>query len=639
MSETKKAEKPKKLSGKEQGRSFGWCLGRAKLYSQDVKGPWPFLYIIPLSLAWLVCDLTLRCHYSDVGVVDQHFLPANLFTVGWTALMVGLVMALPWKAKWPVRCIPLMFCMACMETHSGFYNFFQRFFSLSVLTYATGNDNFVKREYIHIDGPILAGAISTIILMMCSGRLLQVIPPRTTKKTVAAGLIVAVIGGGLIGWTAHTYFPVQDTVIYAMTDEKDINNNTYQSFTDTTNCLMLSGLYQYTARDIWQLVRPDSTMSERDRREVESYISQYEKTRTDNEFTGALAGRNLILVQLEAMDTWLIDPDYTPTLARLKEEGISFTNHYTPAYITAGTFNTEFMVNTSLLPATGNISTTVYARDDFPCSLANLFRNAGYSANSFHNSEGDVYDRGIVHPNLGYESYTGGNAMNMPDRHMDRYLINGFDNMVSDDHPFFTFVITYSAHGTYGPENPIYLENAAEAQAKARRTDGNYVYAVAGAMETERFVADLVKKLEESGHLDDTVLVFYADHYDYYMLDDELEMEIKGVDNLNMLQHTDFFLWSSNIQPRQVDKVTASVDILPTLANLFGLDTSGAVLIGHDGLGDEGGYVFFNDGSWFDGETYWDSAGEEPGDPERTAEINTVRTLSNKVLAGNYYGK
>ena len=116
-------------------------------------------------------------------------------------------------------------------------------------------------------------------------------------------------------------------------------------------------------------------------------------------------------------------------------------------------------------------------------------------------------------------------------------------------------------------------------------------------------------------------------------------MEIKGVDNLNMLQHTDFFLWSSNIQPRQVDKVTASVDILPTLANLFGLDTSGAVLIGHDGLGDEGGYVFFNDGSWFDGETYWDSAGEEPGDPERTAEINTVRTLSNKVLAGNYYGK
>ena len=121
------------------------------------------------------------------------------------------------------------------------------------------------------------------------------------------------------------------------------------------------------------------------------------------------------------------------------------------------------------------------------------------------------------------------------------------------------------------------------------------------------------------------------------MMNDDLNMDIKGVDNMNLLQHTDLFLWSRDLPAGQVEKVTSTVDVLPTLANLFGLDTAGAFLAGHDALGDQGGYVFFNDGSWFDGETYWASSGGK-GDPERSAEISRVTTLSNWVLAGDYYG-
>ena len=79
------------------------------------------------------------------------------------------------------------------------------------------------------------------------------------------------------------------------------------------------------------------------------------------------------------------------------------------------------------------------------------------------------------------------------------------------------------------------------------------------------------------------------------MMDDALNMELKGVDNMNMLQHTDFFIWADGIEPTQIDKVTATPDVLPTVANLLGLDTTGAFLVGHDGLGDQGGYVFFAD--------------------------------------------
>ena len=65
------------------------------------------------------------------------------------------------------------------------------------------------------------------------------------------------------------------------------------------------------------------------------------------------------------------------------------------------------MTNSGLLPATGGISTSVYTENAFPYSMANLFRQAGYTARSFHNSDGQVYDRGLIHPNLAMRSTMG----------------------------------------------------------------------------------------------------------------------------------------------------------------------------------------------------------------------------------------
>ena len=635
--EKAEAKQRRKLPGKEQGLSFGRCFLRGKLYSRDVTGPAPFLYLIPLLAGWLLLDIVLRCHYTDVGMVGWDYLPAWLFTIGWSVLMVGLVLALPKGFKYFFRCVPLMFCMACMETHSGFYNYFGNFFSLSILSFV-GDGGFADSSYIKIDGVILAGAITTIVLMMLSGRLLTVIPQKLSRRSVCAGLLMMCAGLGLILYTGSAYYPaVDDAVIWKEQNksQSETANITYHEFNDKTNCLMLSGLYQYTARDIWALINPATTLSSHEREAIEDYVAEYEAAAVPNEYTGLLAGKNVIMVQLEAIDTWMLTEEYMPNLYRLKSEGISFANHYTPAYITAGTFNTEFMVNTSLLPATGTTPTTVYEKNDFPFSLAALFRQEGYKARSFHSSPATVYDRGTIHPNLGYESYTSGKVMKMPYTQMDRYLLNGFSRMTAGD-PFFSFVITVSAHGPYSTENQIYQSHAERAEAAAQRTDGNYVFAVAGAMETDEFVGGLVDQLEANGLLEDTVLIFYADHYNYYMLNDALQMDIKGVDSLNLLQHTDFFLWSSGLEPKVVEKVTYSPDVFPTIANLFGLDTQGAFLVGHDGLGEEGGFVFFSDGSWFDGETYWES-GSQPAHRDLSPQISRLMKLNSLVLSGNYY--
>lgn len=625
---SKHATKPE---GKAEGLSFWHCFKKAKLYSRDVPGILPYLYILPFTLAYPVLDFTLRYTYRSVGIVGVTYLPAALFTIGWTLVFAGLVFALPGIPQWFLRCVPLVTFVTICVTHSGFMSMFGKFFAFSVLSFG-GTGSFFEADYIHIDWRVVLGATITVLLMMTAGRLLTVIPPKPVKKSILAGLAAFLVGVGLVSYTDHHYFPTVDTVIWA-NDSEDAAAAVYQNFSDRTNTLMVCGLYQYSIRDLWLTLFPPGAMSQEERAQVEQYVSEYEAAKKDNAYTGRYTGKNLILVQLEAIDTWMLDPDYMPRLSALKERSIVFANHFTPAYITAGTFNTEFMTNTSLLPATGGIPTSVYVQDKFPYSMANLFTRAGYTARTFHNSDGSVYDRGVIHPNLGYESYNGGDVLQMPDIHLDRYLMNGFEAMTQGD-PFYSFVITYSGHGPYSDDNSIYVANQTMAQKAAKIREGSSVYAIAGAMETDRFVGELVDALEEKGLLQDTVLAFYADHYNYYMMDDALNMKIKEVENLNLLTHTDFFIWSAEQQEQTVvEKVTASVDVLPTLANLFGLDTTGAFFAGHDGLGEEGGYVFFDDGSAFDGAYYNSAAGPTPYTNQAAALIS----LSNRVLGGNYY--
>ena len=121
--------------------------------------------------------------------------------------------------------------------------------------------------------------------------------------------------------------------------------------------------------------------------------------------TGLLSGKNLILVQLESVDDFVLNDKNTPTLARLQREGINFAEFYTPQYANGYTFNTEFAAQTGIYPyANGNVAYSL-SRSAFPYALGNLFEDVGYAANSFHKSEAKFYNRGAMHQAFGYEQY------------------------------------------------------------------------------------------------------------------------------------------------------------------------------------------------------------------------------------------
>ena len=118
-------------------------------------------------------------------------------------------------------------------------------------------------------------------------------------------------------------------------------------------------------------------------------------------------------------------------------------------------------------------------------------------------------------------------------------------------------------------------------------------------IELDKAMELLLKRLEEAGQLENTVIALAGDHYPYG-LDDKYISEFKGhkVDTTYEKYESAFILWSYGMEPETVDKVCSNMDILPTLSNMFGLEYDSRLLMGTDIFSDSEGLVMFKDKNW-----------------------------------------
>jgi lipoteichoic acid synthase len=424
----------------------------------------------------------------------------------------------------------------------------------------------------------------------------------------------------------------------------------YTDFTDVNRSMGVTGLYQYTVRNFFVSTGLDQWLQTSNiRRDLDAKFLERQKTvLRDNAMTGKLAGKNVIMIMLESIDTWMLTEEYMPNLYSLQQKSIQFVNHYSHQFINAATLNSEFMALTGLIPPTSGIKQSVYKTNDFSYSLPSLFREKGYRAESFHSAEPIIYDRGAIHRNIGFSAYYCWYQMGMSDYQMDSQLINAYDRMTATA-PFFDFIITYSGHGPYTEELGNISAPHFERAVSAAKTKGitasdenlrQYYHAIAHAMETDAFIGSLMDRLEADGRIEDTVLVVFSDHYSKYMSDISFVMELKGEHNPDLLSKTPFFIYARDIPPQKVSKYTSTIDIFPTLVNLFGLDADPAYFVGRDAFGEEEGYAMFRNYAWYDGETYFSADYEGDVTEEMTARTEEVRervNLSWDTLTSDYF--
>lgn len=317
-----------------------------------------------------------------------------------------------------------------------------------------------------------------------------------------------------------------------------------------------------------------------------------------NEYTGYFKGKNLIFLTAEAFSPYAVDENYTPTLYKLANEGFVFTNYYQPSWALSTTGG-EFANMTGVIPEwinSGN-SFTVSASKYMPYAPGNLFGNEGYVCRAYHNNSYSYYDRDKTHPNLGYDYKGIGNGLELSmrswpasdldmiqctiDEAIDAYLETGV--------PFHNYYMTVSGHCAYSWGGNAMSKKNKESAVEAFPDASTEVQAyMACQKELDAALEYLLQKLEEAGIAEDTVIVMGADHYPYAMAQgaSDTYIELSGIEDsekdISRYKNTLILYCASMKEPVIVDTPCSSIDIVPTLANLFGIEYDSRLYSGRD---------------------------------------------------------
>lgn len=335
-----------------------------------------------------------------------------------------------------------------------------------------------------------------------------------------------------------------------------------------------------------------------------------------NDMTGLFEGYNLVFISAEALSAEAIRPDTTPTLYRMATKGIQFTDYYQPA--SAGTTGGEYLNLFGMLPTDGGASVIDTTTHNNYLTMGFTLNRLGYEGWMFHNNDYTYYSRDLTHNELGYNhGYMGyGNGMEQwvseqwPESDLE--MVKGtwenlFGSLGDADHPFNVYYMSVSGHSLYSPEINDMSAKWWDEVADLPYSETVRAY-LAANIDLDRAMEYLIKQLEKRKIANRTVIVIGADHFPYGLDDDSLGSlpvlsELYGHDVSSLLDrdHNRLIIWSGALEkkdPIVVDTPTSSMDILPTLLNLFGAEWDSRLLPGRDVFSDRSPLVFDLNYDW-----------------------------------------
>ena len=329
--------------------------------------------------------------------------------------------------------------------------------------------------------------------------------------------------------------------------------------------------------------------------DLHKYVATLRPSR-QNEYTGLFAGKNLIMISAEAFTEEVIDPVLTPTLYRLANKGIQFTDYYQPS--SAGTTGGEYQNVFSFLPTAGGKSFKMTADHLNYFTMGSQLDRLGYYGKAYHNNWFEYYDRHLTHTNLGYSDGYMGMWNGMEEFVSDRWpqsdleMIAGTLPTYINKQPFNIYYMSVSGHSNYSRSGNSMTKKNWDRVAHLECSDVVKGYYAAN-LELEDALTHLVNELEAYGIADDTVICISTDHFPYGLHDGNgatnnayLE-ELYGYPVTDRLvrDHNRLILWSGcleDMEPIIVDTPTSSLDIVPTLSNLFGTEFDSRLFPGRD---------------------------------------------------------
>ena len=583
-----------------------------KIYTDYIK---KYGYIFLIFLPLLLMDIIIRSFGNGTNLYKVWNIIPNLFTITWACLFIGISLSLKSKiGKWVYLGVNILFLIMFL-TNGIYYSTTHNFFDFILLESTSEGAPYMMDCIKNCNVWIYIWFVIIIFTIYIGFKKIPKKDNFNYKNVIIVVLIFLLI---------HLLLPNLYGSANSSLEWNTWQNprNIYKNFNDANKSMSITGLYEYTIRNFY--ITFLQTEEEETSEDYEFLMEAFSVNNNEvNKYTGIFKNKNLIFVQLEGIDDWLLTEKDMPTLYGMLNNSFVFQNHY--SYYNGGgsTFNSEFAVNTGFItPLSYTQNAYSFNKNSFPYSMANMFKNQDYVVNAFHMNSGEYYSRQTNYTNWGYDKYYGLLDINdYKDKSytLDRELINDVtfqEKMFPKDSKFVDYIITYSNHlpftNTKGVCKLLYdmemdLDDTVD---MGEESSSMFVQLTEEecirkqAHETDYMMELLLKKLTELNLIDDTVIVVFTDHYLYTVEDKTILDKYKNTSN-NLINKTPFFIWQNNMKRTNIKEVTSQLNILPTTLNLFGINYNPNYYIGSDALSSNyKGIVFFSDYSWYDGNIY-----------------------------------
>lgn len=311
---------------------------------------------------------------------------------------------------------------------------------------------------------------------------------------------------------------------------------------------------------------------------------------------GAAEGRNVIVVQLESFQNFLVGmeldgTEITPVLNDLLEESYYFSNIY-QSIGQGNTSDAEFIVNTGFYPPAQQAASQAYGSKRLP-SLPRLLRGYGYETFTLHTNEVKFWNRVQLYPSLGFDRYYDMEYFGRDDMiafgPSDEVLYDKTMPLLTErvrrGAPFYAHVIAQSSHHPFIPPESKEMIELPEAW---EGTDiGNYLKMT---NYSDRALGEFIDRLKSEGLWENTMLVVYGDHFgvsahslsagDRELLETALghEYDARTVHNIPLT----ITVPGVTDEGRTFDHLGGQIDLMATMANLLGIPLTNHVQFGQD---------------------------------------------------------
>ncbi len=612
------------------------------------------LFIIAgMFISFYILDVALRIFSNQyVGFYRWIHYSPNLFTFSWIFLFIGILYLLPKKAKMITYSILVIISNILVYAEYLHYSILKRFFTFSdILLTKEGSDYFLYA---------ISKTSFKIILIIIISLLCMVITLYLIKKTeeisknkyyyLSMVLITITLVSGTRMLAIHKLGKASDPLTWEASYKP---KNVYLDFNNQNKSLETSGIYELIFRSTY-LYFKDNILLNKNKMidEINDEINANKKLSSlvmsdvdDDNYYGILKGKNVIYVLMESIDSWLVTKDVMPTLYNLEQTGLNFTNRYSPSFGGGQTINSEFAMNTGLYAVENSKAIYNYDKNDFSASLANKLKENNYSAISIHTNTGSFYNRTYFHQALGYDKHYAladmGNINHTDyNYYNDSSLVKNDEvyNLIVREEPFFSFIISYSAHVPYDDTNDRCISNPYNLN-----VEGNKELSCIRnlAHETDEMLRILIERLKKDNLLDNTVLVLATDHYAYGYGDQASIKKFKNTNNDYLLQRVPLVIWSPNLKHNNIDTLMDTADILPTLLYMMGIDYNENYYIGTNVFSsNHDNFVYFSSDTFYDGKTLYDSNTKNINNANIDETIKTIRKkidLNNKFIISDYF--